>query len=177
MTPLVAAMNKYKKEELMKLPILKQDVIDLRAEIEVNSALIDQLKKKLRDLEKTNYELNHKSEREINQLESMSKQYKILQGEKENLAFYVKEEKEKLRSQLKALMEEKKDIAARMEKVEREILDLREVNKVLEIANEKQEKHVAALEIQAREQEAEVKKLKGDLEEKNKGQKTEEEIK
>lgn len=59
-------MNKYKKEELLKLPILKQDVIDLRAEIEVNSALIDQLKKKLRDLEKTNFELNNKSEREIN---------------------------------------------------------------------------------------------------------------
>ena len=74
-------------------------------------------------------------------------------------------------------MEEKKDIAARMEKVEREILDLREVNKVLEISNEKHEKHVNALEITAREQEAEVKKLKDDLEEKKKGQKTEEEIK
>ena len=82
-----------------------------------------------------------------------------------------------MRSQLKALMEEKKDIAARMEKVEREILDLREVNKVLEISNEKHEKHVSALEITAREQEAEVKKLKDDLEEKKKGQKTEEEIK
>ena len=74
-------------------------------------------------------------------------------------------------------MEEKKEIAARMEKVEREILDLREVNKVLEISNEKHEKHVNALEITAREQEAEVKKLKDDLEEKKKGQKTEEEIK
>lgn len=62
-------LTQYKREVLIKLPQIKSEIIDLKEAMQETSQSIDSLKKRIKELEATNYELNNKNELSIKRQE------------------------------------------------------------------------------------------------------------
>lgn len=104
--PIVQTSN-YKKDELLKLPLLKRSIIDIREAVQENKAFVEKLNE-----EKSNLEFQYNSMREnVSQLETESynlrQQNQKLRNEKKKLQDDQKVVLQKTRAQLREVQEEK----------------------------------------------------------------------
>mmetsp|Transcript_4936 Transcript_4936/g.3549 ORF Transcript_4936/g.3549 Transcript_4936/m.3549 type:complete len:194 (+) Transcript_4936:358-939(+) len=134
-------LQQYRQEYLIKLPQFKSEIIDLRSAMKETSANIDHLNKQIRDLEKTNLDLNVKNEQAIKNYELLEKkmaesgaspemQDKIrteFQKREEEIKRKHMDELHRLREKLDKAETGKVMIEKKLDKVERELKESKDI--------------------------------------------------
>jgi uncharacterized coiled-coil DUF342 family protein len=73
-------LTQYKHEVLIKLPQIKSDIIDLKEAMQETSSNIDTLKKRIKELEAANFDLNNKNEQSFRSQEVIAQRLEELQS-------------------------------------------------------------------------------------------------
>lgn len=115
-------LTQYKHEVLIKLPQIKSEIIDLKEAMQETSTNIDTLKKRIKELEAANYDLNNKNEISHRQQEEIAG--KLVDVQQQNAELSKKtnsDEVPKLRDKLEKAETQKQMIDKKLQKVEREL--------------------------------------------------------
>lgn len=120
-------LTQYKQEVLIKLPQIKSEIIDLKEAMLETSQNIDSLKKRIKELESANYDLNNKNELSIKRQEELAVKLVEVQGQNTEMQKKSFEEIPRLRDKLEKAETSKSMLDKKLGKVERELKEYQDL--------------------------------------------------
>jgi chromosome segregation ATPase len=120
-------LHQYKREILIKLPMIKSEIIDLKEAMKETSENIDGLKKQIRELEAANREMSAKGEAAVKKNLDLNARMSEMEGQMSEMSKKSFDEVPKLRDKLEKAESQRLIIDKRLIKVEKELKEYQDL--------------------------------------------------
>jgi chromosome segregation ATPase len=120
-------LHQYKREILIKLPMIKSEIIDLKEAMKETSENIDGLKKQIKELEAANKDMNAKSDATLKKNLDLNARLSEMEVQMSEMSKKSFDEVPKLRDKLEKAETQKQMLDKRLLKVEKELKEYQDL--------------------------------------------------